>query len=126
MPGEDLASDAPGREVVFCESGPNQVMARTRTCKLILAGKKLDQGLFFDFRADPLEMQNLFNSPQRQAEIQRLTTAIRQWRPAELSQRCVDPEAPQIRGPNVPPPGLEHRPAIMEYYRAAMDKLQAP
>jgi arylsulfatase A-like enzyme len=124
MQGEDLGVETPGREIVFCESGRNQVMARTRTHKLILVSRPQAESLFFDLRTDPLELQNLFGSPQCQGEIQRLTAAIRQWRPSELSQRYVDPEAPQIRGPNVPPAGLGHREGIMEYYRAKMEELQ--
>jgi arylsulfatase A-like enzyme len=124
MHGEDLGTETPGREIVFCESGRNQVMARTQSHKLILLGKKLEQGLFFDLQADPLELQNLYESPQSQTEIQRLTAALHAWRPGELSQRYVDPQAPQIRSPNVPAPGLEHRPAIMEYYRTKMEESQ--
>lgn len=126
MPGEDLGANSPAREIVFCESGRNQVMARTRTGKLLLDTKTPGQSLFFDLRADPLEMRNLFESPASQAEIQRLTAAVAAWRPGELPQRYVDPQAPQISGPNVPPPGLQHREAIMKYYRAKMDELQKP
>jgi arylsulfatase len=124
MPGEDLGADLPGREIVFCEYGPNHAMARTRSQKLILNVKAPQQSLLFDLQADPLEMRNLFESPEAQDEIRRLSEAISAWRPRDMPKRYVDPQAPQIHGPNVPPPGLEHRQPIMDYYRAKMDELQ--
>jgi arylsulfatase A-like enzyme len=124
MPGEDLGAELPGREIVFCESGGNQTMARTQSHKLILDGKRPGQSLFFDLRVDPLELRNLLGSPEAQDEIQRLSAAIAAWRPHAMPNRYVDPQAPQIQGPNVPPPGLEHRQPIMDYYRAKMHELQ--
>lgn len=122
MRGEDLGAPTPARTIVFAESGPNQVMARTRTHKLLLTGKAPGQSLFFDLQADPLELHDLSASPQSQEEIRRLTAALAVWRPQPLSSRYVDLQAPQIRGPNVPPPGTEHRQAIMDYYRAKMQQ----
>lgn len=124
MHGEDLGSEMPRRDVVFCESGRFQAMARTQSHKLILTAKLPGQNLFFDLKKDPLELHNLYGSPEAQDEIKRLTAAIAAWRPQELPERYVDLEAPQIHGPNVPAPGLQHRPAIMEYYRAKMQEAQ--
>ena len=53
----------------------------------------------------------------------RLTAAIAAWRPGPLPERYLDMSAPQISGPNVPPPGLAHRQAVMEYYQAKMRSL---
>jgi hypothetical protein len=65
-------------------------------------------------------MHNLAGTPQVQDEIKRLRAAIAAWRPKRLQPHYVDLSAPQIRRPNVPPPGLGHRQAIIEYYEAKM------
>lgn len=123
MHGEDLRGEPQGREIVFCESGPNRVMARTRTYKLLLTGNAPQQTLFYDLQSDPLELRNLSGLPEGQDEIRRLTAAITAWRPQPVSQRYADLQAPQICGANVPSPGLEHRQQIIDYYRA---KMQTP
>jgi arylsulfatase A-like enzyme len=122
MRGEDLGIESQGREIVFCESGPNRAMARTRTHKLLLTENAPQQTLFYDLQADPLELRNLSQSPQWQDEIRRLTAAIAAWRPQPVSKRFVDMQAPQIRGPNVPSPGLEHRQEISDYYKRRMQR----
>ena len=122
MRGEDLGVDALGREAIFCESGPRQVIIRTRQHKLLLSSGPRGENLFFDLRKDPLEQNNLYRSPEVQEQVKRLTAAAAAWRPQTLPQRFVDPEAPQIRGANVPPPGLGHRQAIIDYYRRKMDQ----
>ena len=38
-----------------------------------------------------------------------------------MPDRFVDLQTPQIHGPNVPPPGLEHRQVILEYYWGRME-----
>jgi arylsulfatase A-like enzyme len=121
MRGEDLGVNAPGRETIFCESGPKQVMVRTRQYKLLLTSGPRGEDLFFDLRKDPLELNNLYRSPEVRDQVKRLTAAAAAWRPQVLPGRFVDPEAPQIGGANVPPPGLGHRQAIMDYYRAKME-----
>lgn len=121
MRGEDLGSDAPGRDVIFCESGPQRVMVRTRRYKLLLTGGPRGENLLFDLRKDPLELRNLYGSPEVQDEVKRLEAAATAWRPGPLPKRFVDQEAPQIHGANVPPPGLAHRQAIIDYYRAKME-----
>jgi len=123
MRGEDLGSETPTRDVVFCESGRGQVMARTRSHKLILTAAPSGKNLLFDLRADPWEINNLYEAPQYRGERERLEAVIAAWRPTKVAARYVDLEAPQIRGPNVPPPGLGHRKAIMEYYQK---KVQNP
>lgn len=120
MHGEDLGADGPGREVIFCEYGPKQAMARTRQYKLLLTSGPRGEKLFFDLRKDPLELQDLSRLPEVQDEMKRLAEAAAAWRPEPSPERFVDEAAPQIRGANVPPPGLGHRQAIMDYYRAKM------
>lgn len=122
MSGEDLNSERARREIVFCEAGPVQAMARTRTGKLILTSKPSDQNLFFDLQKDPLELHNLYGSPEVRDEVERLTAAVVAWQPRKMPASHVDLQAAQIQGPNVPPPGLGHRAAIMEYYRAKMQE----
>lgn len=119
MRGEDLGEGGPGREIVFCEAGPNLVMAHTRTHKLIL-DKNGKRSLFYDLARDPLEMNNLYGAPEAQAEIKRLSAAIAAWRPEPPRPRFLDLQAPQIHGENVPTDGLAHRAAIEQYYRNKM------
>jgi arylsulfatase A-like enzyme len=119
MHGEDLGADGPNRQIIFCEQGP-PVMARTGCQKLLVMGGPPEKDLFFDLRSDPLEMHNLAGTPEGREEVARLRAAIAAWRPKPLRGRYVDLQAPQIRGPNVPPPGLDHRQAIIDYYQAKM------
>ena len=123
MHGENLGGESQGREIVFCESGPNRGMARTRTHQLLFTGNAPQQTLFYDLQSDPLESRNLSGLPEAQDEIRRLTAAIASWCPQPVSQRYLDLQAPQIRGANVPSPGLEYRQQIIDYYRT---KMQAP
>jgi hypothetical protein len=121
MRGEDLGTDGPGREIVCCEQGP-PVMARTRTCKLIVVGGRPEKDLFFDLRSDPQELHNLLGTPQVAEEVKHLRAAIAAWRPNGLPPRYVDLQAPQIIAPNVPPPGVEHRKAITDYFQRKMQE----
>jgi arylsulfatase len=124
MHGEDLGGESQGREIVFCESGPNRAMARTRTHKLLITDNAPQQTLFYDLQSDPLELHNLSGLLETHDEIRRLTAAIATWRPQPVSQRYVDLQAPQIRGANVPSPGLEHRPQIIDYYRTKIQTIR--
>jgi arylsulfatase len=116
MCGEDLGQEAPGRDIVFCEAGPARAMARTRSHKL-LTGAASGETLFFNLAEDPCELHNLAGSAHAEPEFQRLRAAIANWRPRNMPPRFTDLQAPQIRGPNVPPLSLEHRQAIVEYYQ---------
>ncbi len=121
MRGKDLAKD-PGHDIIFCESGPNQVMARTQRYKLILAGPR-NANLFYDLEADPLERNNLYDNPAYQDRIAELETKLNDW-------RRVGPwpepstEGPIIKGENVPPADLSHRGAIIDYYTRKMAEMQ--
>lgn len=123
MRGQNLAAPAAAREVVFCETRP-QVMARTRTSKLILDTARPARSLFYDLEKDPLEMTNLFHNPGRKEEIARLTRAIQAWRPAKLPEVYLDEDAPQITQPNVPRDPA-HRADITDWYARQMQQWRA-
>jgi len=125
MSGLDLASlrEGGGREIVFCESsGGKEVMARSRTRKLILRTHgKTGENLFFDLEKDPLELSNLYEDPSRKDEVARLTRAVEDWRPArDLPETYLDEDARQINQPNVPSRDRSHRREIIEYYDRKM------
>ena len=99
-------------------------MARSGSSKLILAEPR-SENLFFDLRKDPLEMNNLFSSPQYRDEVQKMTAALSAWRCKDPKpQAYQDQDAPQVHQPNVPPHDLSHRDAIIQYYRDRMQTLQ--
>ncbi len=123
MRGLNLADPTAAREIVFCETR-QQVMARTRTSKLILDTARPARSLFFDLEKDPLEMTNLFNEPGRKEEIKRLTRAIEAWRPANLPEVYLDEDASQIKQPNVPH-NTAHRDEIADWYTRQMQKWHA-
>ena len=138
MHGKVIQTKDDGHDLIFAESsGGQQVMARSRTHKLILAAPRngstgspsrtesRDKNLFFDLSKDPLEMNNLYNSPEYRDEVKRMTEALSEW-------RCKDPKPqayqdrylPQINQPNVPPRDLSHRESIIKYYQEKMFALQ--
>ncbi|MFH1719886.1 MAG: sulfatase-like hydrolase/transferase, partial [Planctomycetota bacterium] len=125
MHGQVLQHETDGHAIIFAESnGGRQVMARSSNYKLILAAPG-NENLFFDVRKDPLEMNNLYESPQYRDRVNEMEAALSAW-------RCKDPKpqgyqdlnAPQIDQPNVPPRDLSHRPATIQYYRQKMFALQ--
>lgn len=125
MGGNDLAASNSGHDIIFCESGRNMAMARTHTRKLIV-DRDFAPVLFFDLEKDPLEMDNRAGDPAYGEEIKDLTRAIGQWRPDDRNREIqLDENAPVIRGPNVPPRDLSHRPAIIEYYEKQWERRQA-
>lgn len=120
MRGLPLAGSGSSREIVFCETR-QEVMARTRTSKLLLDTARPGRSLFFDLTTDPLEMTNRFTEPGKKEEITRLTRAIETWRPTRLPEAYLDEHAPQIQQPNVPrEPG--HRDEIADWYARQMQK----
>ena len=118
MRGFNLADPAAARDIVFCETR-QEVMARTRTSKLILDTTRPARSLFFDLETDPLEMTNRFQDPAQKEEVARLTRAIEAWRPAKLPEVYLDEDAPQIQQPNVPR-GPKHRGEIADWYARQM------
>ena len=125
MHGHALQHRGIGHELIFAEArGGQQVMARSLNHKLILAGPS-NENLFFDLEKDPLEMNNLYNSPQYRDEVRSMKAALSAWRCKDAKpQGYQDHNAPRIRQPNVPPGDLSHREAIIRYYREKMFALQ--
>ena len=123
MHGKDLAADTDGHDIAFSEThGGRQVMARTKTHKLILAGPK-NANLFFDLQKDPQEMTNLYEDPACAPIIADLEARLTAWRHKGPVPK-PHTEGPRITGPNVPPDDESHRPAIIEYYEKKMAQLQ--
>jgi arylsulfatase len=125
MHGHALQEPGGGHDLIFAEAdGGRQVMARSGSYKLILANPR-GQSLFFDLRKDPREMTNLFDSPEHQDEIRKMTSPLAAWRSKDPKpQAFLDYNAPQIHQPNVPSRDLSHRDAIIQYYREKMLALQ--
>jgi len=125
MHGQALQNETDGHAIIFAESnGGRQVMARSRNCKLILAAPG-NENLFFDLRKDPLEVNNLYKSPDYREQVDKLEAALSAWRCKESKPEAfLDYNAPQINQPNVPPHDLSHREAIMHYYREKMFAIQ--
>ncbi len=125
MVGQELQDEGCGHELIFAEANNGrQVMARSRTRKLILAPGGRET-LFFDLEEDTQELNNLYGSRSYREEIQEMEAALAQWRCKEANpQPYADEGAPKIRQPNVPPHDLSHRQAIMDYYRNKMMVLQ--
>lgn len=125
MQGHALQERGNGHELVFAEaSGGQQVMARSRTRKLILATPG-NENLFFDLKRDPQEIKNLYGSRQYSDEIKEMEAALTEWRCKDAKpQPYLNHDAPQIEQSNVPSHDLSHREAIMDYYRKKMMALQ--
>lgn len=121
MQGKDLAADTAGHDIIFAEYGSRQVMARTKTHKLILAAPKAN--LFFDLENDPHEMTNLYEDPACAPAIAVLEARLTAWRHKGPVPKPLT-EGPRIAGPNVPPADESHRPAIIAYYEKKMAQLR--
>lgn len=126
MAGLDLRSDESGHRLVFAEHRMGrEVMVRSRNRKLILAGPR-HANLFFDLESDPLEMENLYDSPRYHDEIEQMERALNAWRCKETAPKPVlDLDAPQIDQPNAAPPDGSHRTEVIEYYQRQMGRLQS-
>lgn len=125
MHGHTLQDQNGGYDLIFAEAdGGRQVMARSKNRKLILAAPG-NENLFFDLDRDPLEMDNLYESPQYRDEIKSVETSLSAWRRKNANPRLYqNHNAPRIRQPNVPPHDLSHREDIIRYYREKMLALQ--
>lgn len=125
MHGHALQDQDVGHDLIFAEAnGGSQVMARSKNRKLILAASN-KENLFFDLDRDPLEMNNLYASPQYRDEIKSLEASLSAWRQKNADMHPYqDHNAPTIRQPNVPPRDLSHREAVVRYYREKMLALQ--
>ena len=121
MNGEKLQGKGPRREIVFAESrNGSELMARTQTKKLILLRKNKNLKLFFDLEKDPLEMEDLSEAPEHQADIKKMEKALLAWHTKGSDQIYLNHKETQIKQPNVPPEDLSHRPAVIAYYERKM------
>jgi len=121
MHGNDLQRESAGHEIIFSETR-NQVMARSRSRKLILTSRS--KNLYFNLENDPLELDNLYDAPENRDELRVIEKILDGWRFKGNTEPYRDGNAPQISQPNVPPADLSHRPGIIEYYREKMKVLQ--
>jgi len=121
MHGLDLREGGGGRDLVFAESaGGRQVMARSRTHKLILNKPGL-KNLFFDLKEDPQELNNLFEDPACSEIIEQMSSELESWRCKKPKPKAYqDLDARQIDRPNVPPRDLSHRPEVIDYFKGKM------
>jgi arylsulfatase A-like enzyme len=130
MRGLNLGASPIEREIVFAESNEGkQVMARTKTKKLILHRAK-GVALFYDLENDPRELDNRHKDPAYQADIKSLTAALEKWRAPQfvkprqtvndIPKTYLDEEAPIIQQPNVPNRQDDHRKQMMTYAREKM------
>ena len=125
MHGPVLQHPDTGHDLVFAEAqAGRQVMARSRNRKLILVAPG-NKNLFFDLDKDPLEMNNLYDSPQYRNEVKSMAAALSAWRCKDAKPQAYrDYDAPTVSKPNVPPHDLSYREAIIRYYREKMFALQ--
>ena len=122
MQGNDLAKDT-GHEIIYSEASTKQSMARTQKHKLILTSKG-NANLFFDLQKDPYELNNLYGDPEYKDIISQMEQKLNKWRhKGPLPKPLTD--GPIIKGDNVPPADLSHRPAVIDYYNKKMLELQA-
>ncbi len=124
MHGQDLASDVAGRDVVYAEAGRGaQAMVRTRTHKL-LTSENPSKRLLYDLEKDPLELEDRYADPEYAEVRERLSQLAAKWPGGKSkAEAYLDPEAPTISGPNVPPRDLSHREAIAAYYKKQFDAI---
>ena len=123
MRGRSLADllGGKGRAMVFVEDS-DAVMVRTRTRKLIHS-TRAGQSLFFDLEKDPLELENLFERPERQAEVQRLKETLLAWFQDEArTAPYLDLEARQVAQPNVPRDRVGAERSMQEYLNRKMSQ----
>ncbi|MCC6488886.1 MAG: sulfatase-like hydrolase/transferase [Candidatus Hydrogenedentes bacterium] len=121
MRGLNLMDKEANRSVVCAESsGTAQLMARTKTRKLLVhEGKEL--AFLYDLEKDPLEAVNVHDDPVYAEDLAMLRKALADWRGLNpVLETVLDEKAPQIDQPNVRP-DLSHRDAMIAYTRERMD-----
>jgi len=124
MDGRDLAAGVDDRDIIFAESHHGfQVMARTKSHKLILHTRK-KTALFYDLEKDPQELDNRIGDPAYKEEISRLRKALEDWRGLDnIPEVYVNEDAPIIDAPNVPKRNSGHREVMQEYTAKKMKAL---
>lgn len=131
LPGLDLTGPGPARDVVFAENrtfGRHELMARSRTHKLLLYGDVPADGsgheapdALFDLVADPHELDNRLADPAGAEAAARLRSALARWAMFDTPvPTYLDEEAPRVDAPNVPPPVPARRAAHRAYFQAAV------
>ncbi|MDX9753227.1 MAG: hypothetical protein RBU29_04650, partial [bacterium] len=120
MEGLNLQSDSKGRDIIF--SGRTEMMARTKTHKLLLPNRPNLQSLYFDLAKDPHEKTNLYTEEKYKDDINQLKDALAAWQPDSYKKRnaYLDPDAPQIQQPNVPPRTPSYQEEIIQYFDKKM------
>lgn len=121
MTGLDLGDDTPSRQYAFLEqTGAGYYMARSHTHKLIW-DRDPAKSQFFDLTEDPLEMNNLIDSPAAQPLVAEYRQAISNWMLFESPPFLRLAEtAPQIAQENVPSPGMS------AHVRDQLDRMAQP
>ena len=125
MRGEDLGNGKARREIVFCEAGPHQTMARTKSHKLILNDGPEGKSLFFDLRKRPLGVdQSLWVAASPGGD--RSSHGGNRRMAAEGNGQAPSGPSPRRRssGRTCRCPSDGHRKTIEEYYRAKMQEAE--
>lgn len=116
MQGIDVFATPGGREIVFAENGPEYAV-RTHDRKLLYGGEDV-RSQFFDLEADPHEMRDLYEEPDRQDEVEELRERLIRWRLFESNTPThLNGNAPIIDRPNARRAGDGHREEMIAYYR---------
>lgn len=125
MHGCALQDPGDGHDLIFAEAdGGRQVMVRSGERTLILSDSR-SENLSFDLQKDPMEMNNLYMSPEYGDEVRTMAAAASAWRDKNPKPSAYqDFDAPQVQQPNVPPHDLSHRGPIIQYFREKMLALQ--
>jgi arylsulfatase A-like enzyme len=128
MAGLDLSDEQADRDWVCCGGRPGgATMVRSLKRKLIRVEPR-EKSLFFDLEKDPYELDNLFDEPARQEEIERFEQARTTWlatAAADWERTYLDERAPRIQAPNVQSLDDGHREEIAGWYEARMRELDA-
>jgi arylsulfatase A-like enzyme len=115
--GIDVRRNPEGRDIVFAENGGVEYAVRTRDRKLLYGAADICSQ-FFDLERDPCELENLYDEPDRQEEIQQLRERLAHWRLFESrTPTHLDENAPIIDRPNARRAGEGHRDGMRAYYR---------
>ena len=117
MSGMDLLNQDTGCDYVFAENH-SEYMVRSKTRKLLLH-REPHNSMFFDLERDPLEMDNLFDREEYQAEISSFRDQLLQWSLFDSQTRNhLDHNAPQCSADNVP----HEKAALYPYYKNNMTR----
>ena len=127
MQGLDLTQQAASRQLIFAESGRgNAYMVRSHTHKLLLC-RNTKQSQFFDLINDPYELNNRYNIPACQDQIQQFKDALSDWALFDFPYPVhLDANAPTIKGKNIPSDTKNQRTARKAYFQQKMANSPSP